>query len=135
VPACNSFRDRRMKELIIRYILIAAGSIFLATGILGIFVPVLPTTPFLLLAAACYLRSSRIFYNWLMNNKYLGTYIRNYIEGRGMPLPVKIYTIVFLWITIGISIFLSEILILDIALVIIAISVTVHILVIKTIRK
>jgi uncharacterized protein len=124
-----------MKEIIIRYILIAAGSIFLATGILGIFVPVLPTTPFLLLAAACYLRSSRSFYNWLMNNRYLGTYIRNYIEGRGMPLAVKIYTIVFLWITIGISIFLSDVLILDIVLAIIAIGVTIHILVLKTIRK
>ena len=125
-----------MKEKLIRYGLITAGSISTALGIIGIFVPVLPTTPFLLLAAACYLRSSHRFYNWLMNNRYFGSYIRNYLEGKGMPLPVKIYTVAFLWIAIGISIFLiSDEMIVDILLALVAIGVTTHIIMLKTIRK
>ena len=69
-----------------RFLLIIAGTIFLVFGIIGIFLPILPTTPFLLLAAACYARSSKRFYNWLMNNKWFGNYIKNYNEGRGVPL-------------------------------------------------
>jgi len=125
-----------MKGKLIRYILIAAGSVSLALGIVGIFVPVLPTTPFLLLAAACYLRSSRRFYNWLVNNRLFGTYIRNYLEGRGMLLIVKIYTIAFLWIAIGISIFLvSQDTVVDIILAVVAVGVTIHITLLKTIRR
>ncbi|OGO15266.1 MAG: hypothetical protein A2Z02_01245 [Chloroflexi bacterium RBG_16_48_7] len=123
-----------MKGKLVRYILVTAGSISLAIGIIGIFVPVLPTTPFLLLAAACYLRSSRRFYNWLINNKYFGEYIRNYLEGKGMPLVVKIYTIAFLWIAIGISIFFSQVLVIDIVLALVAIGVTLHITLLRTIR-
>ena len=124
-----------MKGKLIRYVLIAAGSVSLALGITGIFLPVLPTTPFLLLAAACYLRSSRKFYNWLINNRYFGSYIRNYLEGRGMPLAVKIYTIAFLWIAIGISIFFSQVPAIDIILALVAAGVTLHITLLKTIRK
>jgi uncharacterized protein len=124
-----------MKEKLTRYILIAAGSISLALGMIGIFVPVLPTTPFLLLAAACYLRSSQKFYDWLLNNRYFGSYIRNYLEGRGMPLAVKIYTIAFLWIAIGISaFFLYREMVLVIILALVAVGVTLHIALLKTIR-
>ena len=63
----------------IRILLIIAGTFFVGIGIVGIFVPVLPTTPFLLLAAACYERSSQRFYSWLLNNKWFGNYIRNYL--------------------------------------------------------
>ena len=69
-----------------RYLLIISGTIFLGFGIVGIFLPILPTTPFLLLSAACYARSSQRFYYWLMNNKWFGNYIKNYNEGRGVPL-------------------------------------------------
>jgi uncharacterized protein len=123
-----------MKEKVVRYVLIAAGSVSVTIGLLGMFVPILPTIPFLLLAAAYHLRSSRRFYNWLMNNRFFGSYIKNYVEGRGMPLPMKIYTVAFLWFTIGISIFLSEIFIVDIILALVAAGVTVHILFLKTIR-
>jgi len=116
-----------------RYLLIIAGTIFLGFGIIGIFLPILPTTPFLLLAAACYARSSQRFYNWLMNNKWFGNYIKNYHEGRGVPLKFKIFTISLLWITILTSIyFVINNFWIEIILIIIAIGVTIHIITIKT---
>ena len=119
-----------------RYLLIIAGTIFLGFGIIGIFLPVLPTTPFLLLAAACYARSSKRFYDWLLDNKWFGTYIKNYHEGRGVPLKVKVFTISLLWITILASVFfvINDFWI-KIVLIIIAIVVTIHILTIKTYKQ
>ena len=121
---------------IFRTLLIFFGTLFVSIGIIGIFVPVLPTTPFLLLAAACYARSSERFYNGLMNNRVFGSYIRNYWEGRGVPLKVKIISILFLWSAISFSILLvvSNI-IIRIILIGIAIAVTVHIAMIRDRRK
>ena len=97
--------------------------------------PLLPTTPFLLLAAACYLRSSQRFYNWLLGNRLLGSYIKNYLEGKGMPLRAKIFSISLLWITIGYSvIFVVEALPIRVVLALIAIGVTTHILHIRTFK-
>ncbi|MBA7482190.1 MAG: DUF454 family protein [Dehalococcoidia bacterium] len=122
-----------MPEKLKRRLLIAAGTISTAIGIVGIFVPILPTTPFLLLAAACYLRSSQKFYNWLLNARFIGAYVRNYVQGKGMPWKVKIITILLLWITITCSIiFAVQALIIRVILLIIAIGVSVHILLIKT---
>jgi uncharacterized membrane protein YbaN (DUF454 family) len=69
-----------------RRLLIVAGTLFTGLGIIGIFVPILPTTPFLLLAAACFMRSSERFYHWLINNRILGAYVRDYMEGKGIPI-------------------------------------------------
>ena len=122
-----------MSEKLKRQLLLAAGTLSLAIGIVGIFVPILPTTPFLLLAAGCYLRSSQRFYNWLMGNRFFGNYIRNYIEGKGLPLKIKIITITLLWITISISIiFALQNLLVRIILVVIALGVSLHIMKIKT---
>ena len=119
-----------------RQLLIVAGTISTAIGIIGIFVPLLPTTPFLLLAAACYMRSSERFYHWLINNRLFGAYIRNYLEGRGMPLKIKIFTIILLWITIGISAcIVTQNMVVRIVLVLIAIGVTFHIIHIRTRKK
>lgn len=119
-----------------RYLLIIAGTIFLGLGIIGIFLPILPTTPFLLLAAACYARSSKRFYDWLLNNKWFGSYIKNYREGKGVPLKVKVYTISLLWITILFSAFLIiNIFWMRVLLILIAVGVTVHILTIKTYKQ
>jgi uncharacterized membrane protein YbaN (DUF454 family) len=113
-------------------ILFVAGTISVAIGVVGIFVPLLPTTPFLLLAAACYLRSSERFYRWLLNNKFFGPYVRNYVEGRGVPLRIKIYTIALLWTTISLSIFLlSPSIVVKIVLVIVAVGVTLHIILLR----
>lgn len=108
-----------------------AGTICLILGIIGIVLPILPTTPFLLLAAACYARSSERFYNWLLNNRILGSYIRNYREGKGMPIKIKIFTITLLWITILISVFFIQILWVRILLIIIACAVSIHIILIR----
>ena len=98
--------------------------------------PILPTTPFLLLAAACYARSSRRFYNWLMSNRFFGEYIKNYVERRGVPLRVKVSSLALLWITIGCSAaFATDTLWLRILLAVIAVGVTVHILSLHTLKR
>ena len=125
-----------MSDKVKRYIFITLGTIFVVIGVIGIFVPVLPTTPFLLLAAFFYLRGSKRFYDWLMNNRVCGSYIRNYIEGRGMPLRVKIFTIALLWTGIGISIWLTyPNLIVLIILLVVAVGVTLHIALLKSKKK
>jgi len=124
-----------MSEELKRQLLIIAGTLSLAVGIVGIFVPLLPTTPFLLLAAGCYLRSSQRFYNWLMTNRLFGAYIRNYFEGRGIPVKVKLFIIALLWVTIGISIWLVAKPLVTAILLIVAIGVTLHIIFIRVRRK
>jgi methylthioribose-1-phosphate isomerase len=74
-----------------------------ALGVIGIFLPVLPTTPFLLLAAACFVRSSKSFYLWLIHHRQLGPWIRDYLEGQGIPLKAKVYSIALMWLSIGLS--------------------------------
>jgi len=96
----------------------------------------LPTTPFLLLAAACYARSSQRFYHWLLYNRWFGNYIRNYRQRRGIPLKVKVLTITLLWVTIGVSaIFAVQSLVVRIILVLIAIGVSIHVLSLKTLEQ
>lgn len=84
-----------------RTLLVIAGTISVALGVLGMFLPVLPTTPFLLLAAWCYARGSDRFYQRLLNNRWCGEYIRDYREGRGISSRRKGFAIVLLWLTIG----------------------------------
>lgn len=120
----------------IRIILFIIGTISLGIGIIGIFLPLLPTTPFLLLSAACYARSSKKFYKWLLNNRIFGKYIRNYKENHSVPLKIKLYSIFLLWIAILSSvIFIVENLLFKIILIVIATVVTFHIISIKTIKK
>jgi uncharacterized protein len=86
-----------------KWLLITAGTICVGLGVAGIFLPLLPTTPFLLLAAVCYAGSSPRFYHWLLENRWFGRYIKNYREGRGLTLTTKIISLVSLWATIGYS--------------------------------
>jgi uncharacterized protein len=88
-----------------RTFLIGIGTLSIALGVIGIFLPVLPTTPFLILAGACYMRSSKKLYKQLIENIWIGHYLRNYYEKRGIPLHAKVVSISFLWITMGISMF------------------------------
>ena len=83
-----------------KYLLIILGSICLALGVIGIFLPLLPTTPFLLLSAALYVRSSEKLYQWLIHQMYLGTYIRNFRENKAIPLRSKIFSVSMVWITL-----------------------------------
>ncbi len=117
-------------------LLIVSGTVCVGLGMLGIFLPLLPTTPFLLLAAACYIRSSEKFYHWLITNRWFGRYIRNYREGRGVPLSTKVMAISLLWITISYSaFFVVDILAVRILLILIAAGVTVHLVLLKTYRR
>jgi uncharacterized membrane protein YbaN (DUF454 family) len=121
-----------MRIIVKRRLLVGVGTLSTGLGIIGIFVPILPTTPFLVLGAACYMRSSERFYQWLINNRMFGTYIRNYIEGRGMPIRIKTFTILLLWLTIGLTIaFAVQNVVVRIVLICIAIGVTVHIILIR----
>ena len=88
-----------------KFLFIVIGTISLGLGCIGIILPILPTTPFLLLSVACYYKSSERMHSWLLNNKLFGSYIRNYKEGNGIPLKTKILTLVFLWAAISYSAF------------------------------
>jgi len=88
----------------LKILLIIAGSVSLSLGIIGIAVPGLPTTPFLLLSAACYVRSSSKLYNWVTNHKIFGKYIKIYHEKKAMTLRAKIISLTMMWLMISVSI-------------------------------
>jgi uncharacterized membrane protein YbaN (DUF454 family) len=117
-----------------KYLLIVLGIISLGLGILGIFLPLLPTTPFLLLSAFLFAHSSEKLHSWLLNHKILGKYIHDFLQDRTIPLRIKIISISMLWATIICSIIFvaNGKLWLQILLFAIAAGVTVHILSYKT---
>ena len=102
-------------EKIKRVFFISLGTIFLGIGSIGIILPILPTTPFLLLAAACYIRGSPRIYQWLISNRFLGEYISNYIKGKGIKQRQKLIAIFSMWLMISITIhfFLDNIFLKD----------------------
>ena len=117
-------------------LLVISGTISVLLGFLGVFLPLLPTTPFLLLAAFCFAKSSNSFYNWLLHIKWFGKYITNYREKKGVPLKIKVLAISFLWLTILVSAFvIVQNLFVRILLILIAIGVTIHLLLIRTLKE
>ena len=84
---------------------IILGVIAFSLGIIGVFIPFLPTTPFLLLAAGFFLKGSDRLYQWLINHKVFGEYIRNFREYKAIPKKTKIFAVSTLWATILASIF------------------------------
>lgn len=118
-----------------KIMLIVLGSIALVLGIIGIFLPLLPTTPFLLLAAALYFRSSPRLYEWLLSQKRLGPYIRNFREHKAIPLRAKTISVSMVWLTLLYCAYiLHEQPWLSIMMIVIAIGITWHILSYKTLR-
>ena len=111
------------------------GTMFLLVGVLGAVLPLLPATPFLLLASACYVRGSTTLHNWLMSNRYLGPYITNIKDKRGMPIKAKIITIAVLWVSLLFSMYRVDSLLLDSTLLIVGIGVTTLILKLKTLPR
>ncbi len=85
-------------------LLITLGFVFVGLAVLGIFLPVLPTTPLLLLALACFAKSSEKLHEWLLTNKTFGPFIRQWHETRSMPRKAKIYAMVAIFIGWGISV-------------------------------
>jgi uncharacterized membrane protein YbaN (DUF454 family) len=126
-----------------RALWLATGLVCVGLGAIGKVLPILPTTPFLLAAAACFCKSSTRMYNWLISNKWFGEYMRNYKEGKGLPMKTKITALTVLWVTIGLStiFFLSHllppmlVLPMQLIMVAIAVGVSVHIMRLPTFRK
>ncbi|HTH38810.1 MAG TPA: YbaN family protein [Pyrinomonadaceae bacterium] len=116
-------------------ILIFAGTLCVGLGVLGMFLPLMPTTVFLLMAAYCYSRSSDRFHNWLLGNRWFGSYIKNYQAKKGITLRQKVTTLITLWASIGLSIWLlGGSFWSTLILAAVAIGVTIHLLWIKTRR-
>lgn len=95
-----AFRSGAIK----RVLLIIAGWVAVILAVIGIVLPLLPTTPFLLLAAFCFSKSSQRFHDWLLNHPWFGDYIRNFQSGRGMTMKAKVSTIFLIWLSIGASV-------------------------------
>ena len=112
-----------------KYILAFLGTLSLVLGVAGVFLPLLPTTPFLLLAAALYFRSSPRLYEWLLSHPRLGSYIRNFREHKAIPLRVKIVSVTLVWVTLLYCTFgVADVWWMRIVFIAIAVAVTIHIL-------
>jgi len=121
---------------VVRWLLIILGTISLVLGIIGAFVPLLPTTPFLLLTAFLYFKSSPKAYNWLIGHKYLGPYIVNYREKKIIPVRAKVITLILMWGSVlNCIIFFIDKPWTKILLLAIIIGVTIHILSFKSKEK
>ena len=120
---------------IIRSVYVVLGILFCVLGVVGIFVPLLPTTPFLLLSAALFFRSSPRLYHLLLNHPQLGPYIRNFREHKAIPLRIKVISVSLVWLTILHAVFfLLDYWILEILLLILAVCISVYILHFRTLR-
>ena len=118
-----------------KWLLTILGLLSLGLGILGIFLPVLPTTPLLLLAAALFLRSHRGLYDWLLNHPKLGPYISNFMVHKSIPLHVKVIAITMIWITLlNCAIFVAEHWAFRAFFILLAMAITIHIMSYKTKR-
>lgn len=116
-------------------LLFIAGWLALIVGFIGILLPVMPTTPFVVLAAVCFSYSSPRFYNLLRKAPYFGPYIENYRTKQGVPLKSKLLILVFVWAGISVSTFLIAKLWATITLSVIGLAITIHILWLKTRRE
>ncbi len=95
----------RVKKIILTII----GLIFVALGLIGIFVPGLPTTIFMILAAYCFIRSSERLYNWVIENKIFGHRVKHFMETKTIPLRGKIHSISAMWIMVILSLIFLEV--------------------------
>ncbi len=113
--------------------LFVIGTLCVILGIVGIVLPLLPTTPFLLIAAACYAKSSERFHDWLLEHRWFGGYIRDFRSGNGIPIRAKVVAVLTLWTSITFSaLFVLNLLVARVALFVVASGVTIYILSLKT---
>ncbi|GEK91842.1 YbaN family protein [Alkalibacterium kapii] len=124
-------KSTRFKKLLY----ITLGSLSLAIGTVGIFLPILPTTPLLLLTGFFYLRSSEKLYQWLIHHPVFGAYIYSYVKFKAISLKTKISAITILWGSILFSIYLLDNIWLQVMLGILASAVTIYISSLKTLSK
>lgn len=134
---------KKQGRKLVRALLFIAGTTCVVIGAIGIVFPGLPTTPFLLAAAACYYKSSERMHRWLLNNRWFGEYIRNYTEGKGLTKKTKITALTVLWATISLStVFMMHrllpanlVLPLQLVMIAVAVAVSIHILRLPTFKK
>ncbi len=127
---------KKNNSKIIRFILYLSGFLFLGLGILGVFLPILPTTPFLLLAASVFMHTNKNIYVWMFNNPWFGKQFKNYVKNKSVSKTVKISSIIILIATMAYSIvFVVENLWIRIIMIIILIAVSAHIFKLKTIDE
>ena len=100
-PDKNIHIAKEVSNPIIKALWVIAGSVLVVLGAFGVILPGLPTTPFLILAAACYIRSSQRLYDWLIANKTFGPYLKDYREGKGIPRRAKKIALVMMTIFVG----------------------------------
>ena len=91
----------------IRVLWLALGLLFTVVGLIGLIVPGLPTTSLMIVAAACFFRSSKRLFNWVLSNKYFGNYVKDFREGRGMPRKAKFIALGFICFFVSISVFVG----------------------------
>lgn len=127
--------SRRQTDHVVKILLNLVGLVAVALGVLGIFLPLLPTTPFLLLASACFMKSSPRLHQWMLNNSLFGEYLTNIQEKKGIPLKGKVVTLVVLWTSMGYSIYIVRPLMLKGLLAAIGLAVSAWILHMKTLRR
>ncbi|MDR2687252.1 MAG: YbaN family protein [Oscillospiraceae bacterium] len=113
-------------------LLTTLGLASLSLGAVGIAIPVLPTTPFVLLAAACFSASSKRLHGWLARSRFFGPYIEHYRTGQGVKASLKITSLIILWVGLGASMAIARAWWICLALGLVGAGVTVHLLLIKT---
>lgn len=117
---------RLVANPLLRSLLFALGCLSVALGVLGLFLPILPTTPFMLLAAGCFARSSERFYCWITSHHRYGPMIADYLAGKGLPLRVKRLAISLLWLSILFGVFWVAFVWAKLAMLLTAVAVTVY---------
>ncbi len=92
-----------MKDEVVRWLYLAAGWTALGLGVVGVALPLMPTTVFVLIAAFCFARSSERFHRWILSHRLFGPMVRNFREGRGLPRQARFRAVTLIWITMGVS--------------------------------
>lgn len=123
-----------MKPSLKSALIITAGWIALALGVIGIFIPILPTTPFLLLSLFLFTRSSQKMYDRILHHRILGSYVRDYVKHRAIQKKARIRTLILLWLTLLLSIILVDQLTVRILLGVVGLGVSAHVLSLRTIQ-
>ena len=117
---------RLVESRLLRSVLFTLGWLSVALGVLGLFLPLLPTTPFMLLAAGCFARSSERFYRWITSHPRFGPMIADYLAGRGLPMRAKYCAVAMLWASILFGVFWVGLVWARLAMLLTAVGVTVY---------